>query len=70
MEDLFTKSTENHDSVLSQAKQLLEKINRSTALHTGYLRFFTLLAVPKNQQEKAIVFKVREETGSMKSTNK
>ena len=34
----YTKSTE---------KQLLGKINRSTALHTGYLRFFTFLAALK-----------------------
>ena len=43
----FTKSTENHDSVLGQAKQLLEKINRSTGFHTGYLRFLTFLAVSR-----------------------
>ena len=47
MEDLFIKSTENRDSVLSQAMQLLEKINKSTALYIGYLRFLTLLAVLK-----------------------
>ena len=48
----FKKSTENHDSVLGQAKQLMEKINRSTALHRGYLRFFTLLAVSKKSTGK------------------
>ena len=48
----FTKSTENHDSVLSQAKQLMEKINRSTAFHTGYLRFLTFQAVSRKSTGK------------------
>ena len=61
MEDLFLKSTENRDSVLSQAMQLLEKINRSTGLYIGYLRILTLLAVLKNQQEIALVLKMRKD---------
>ena len=61
MEDLLTKSTENRDSVLSQAMQLFEKINRSTALYIGYLRILTLLAVLKNQQEIALMLKMKED---------
>ena len=67
----FTKSTENYDSVFKSGKADVGKNQQINSVTQGLPKtFYSSSCLKKNQQEKAIVFKVREETGSMKSTNK